>query len=203
MDEPKIILDLCGGSGSWSKPYKDAGYDVRLVTLPDGDVLTYIPPENVYGILAAPPCTEFSIAKNRDIPRDLEGGLMIVNACLAITTHCKPKFWALENPIGLLSKFLGKPKYQFQPWWFGDEWTKHTMVWGDFNIPERKYFKWEDVPKTELYVRPRRFKPAMASFHKSAKNLIPQLQGFSALTDADFRSITPPGFAQAFFKANP
>ncbi len=22
----KIVLDLCGGSGSWSKPYKDAGY---------------------------------------------------------------------------------------------------------------------------------------------------------------------------------
>lgn len=25
----KIILDLCGGTGSWSKPYKEAGYDVR------------------------------------------------------------------------------------------------------------------------------------------------------------------------------
>lgn len=22
----KIILDLCGGTGSWSKPYKEAGY---------------------------------------------------------------------------------------------------------------------------------------------------------------------------------
>jgi hypothetical protein len=40
----KIILDLCGGSGSWSKPYKEAGYDVRLITLPDNDVLTYEPP---------------------------------------------------------------------------------------------------------------------------------------------------------------
>lgn len=25
----KIILDLCDGTGSWSKPYKEAGYDVR------------------------------------------------------------------------------------------------------------------------------------------------------------------------------
>ena len=40
----RIILDLCGGTGSWSKPYKDAGYDVRLITLPDYDVLTYAPP---------------------------------------------------------------------------------------------------------------------------------------------------------------
>ena len=48
----KIILDLCGGTGSWSKPYKEAGYDVRLVTLPGNDVLAYEPPENVYGIFS-------------------------------------------------------------------------------------------------------------------------------------------------------
>lgn len=41
----KIILDLCGGTGSWSKPYKDAGYDVKVITLPDNDVRLYAPPE--------------------------------------------------------------------------------------------------------------------------------------------------------------
>ena len=25
------ILDLCGGSGAWSQPYRDAGYDVEIV----------------------------------------------------------------------------------------------------------------------------------------------------------------------------
>ena len=39
----KIILDLCGGSGSWSRAYQAAGYDVRLITLPDYDVLDYEP----------------------------------------------------------------------------------------------------------------------------------------------------------------
>ena len=34
----KVILDLCGGTGAWSKPYKDAGYDVKLITLPQFDV---------------------------------------------------------------------------------------------------------------------------------------------------------------------
>lgn len=53
--KPKIILDLCGGTGSWSRFYLEAGYDVRNITLPEHDVLTYEPPENVYGILAAPP----------------------------------------------------------------------------------------------------------------------------------------------------
>ena len=60
----KIILDLCGGTGSWSKPYQDAGYDVRVITLPEHDVRLYAPPENVYGVLAATPCDEFSIAKH-------------------------------------------------------------------------------------------------------------------------------------------
>lgn len=46
----KIILDLCGGTGSWSKPYKEAGYDVRLITLPEHDVLTYEPPIGGGGI---------------------------------------------------------------------------------------------------------------------------------------------------------
>ena len=49
-NKDKIILDLCGGTGAWSRPYKEAGYDVRNITLPDYDVRIYNPPENVYGI---------------------------------------------------------------------------------------------------------------------------------------------------------
>ena len=78
---PKIILDLCGGTGSWSRPWQLNGYDVRIITLPFYDVLTYEPPDNVWGILAAPPCTEFSvlncIAENRE--RDFDVGMEIVN----------------------------------------------------------------------------------------------------------------------------
>ena len=36
--EERIILDLCGGTGAWSRPYKDAGYNVQNVTLPEYDV---------------------------------------------------------------------------------------------------------------------------------------------------------------------
>ena len=60
MNTEKIVLDLCGGTGAWSKFYEEAGYGVRNITLPDYDVRTYKPPENIYGILAAPPCTHLS-----------------------------------------------------------------------------------------------------------------------------------------------
>ena len=103
----KIILDLCGGTGAWSKPYKDAGYDVRLITLPQFDIretfmrgdgylifpmakqygdTMLIDKKRVYGILAAPPCTMFSLARTTaKIPRDLDSGLEIVGGIPAIS----------------------------------------------------------------------------------------------------------------------
>ncbi len=135
--KPKIILDLCGGTGSWGRYYALAGYDVRNITLPDYDVLTYEPPENVYGILAAPPCTEFSvlncIAEARE--RSPEKGLKVVMACLRIIQNTNPRWWALENPVGYLREYMGKPKLTFQPWEYGDPWTKRTDIWGTFTPP--------------------------------------------------------------------
>lgn len=200
----KIILDLCGGTGSWSRPYMEAGYDVRIITLPDYDVRTYIPPDNVYGILAAPPCTEFSVlnCKAEARKRDENAGVEIVEACLAIIDKCSPKFWALENPRGHLRKYLGYPAMTFQPWWYGDPWTKCTDIWGNFVVPEAIFSNWEDVPKISLYTRPNRNKPNFAYLHKSEWVKIPQLAFHKPVTDAEFRAMTPPGFACAFYEAN-
>jgi hypothetical protein len=204
----KIILDLCGGSGSWSKPYRDAGYDVRVITLPEHDVRTYQPPASVYGILAAPPCESFSNAgrghvKNPSMPR--ETGIEIVNACMRIIWACHVEaFWALENPAtGDLREYLGRPSMVFQPYEFGDGWAKRTAVWGNFNIPERTH-TWETCPKLNLYVRPGRGKPSLAFQHKSALKNIPQFEPYKdhIKSDYDLRSITPPGFGRAFFEAN-
>lgn len=201
----KIILDLCGGTGAWSKYYSDnSDYDVRLITLPEYDVRTYkAPVANVYGILAAPPCTEFSIAKNYKIKRDLDSGMEIVNACLKIIELCNPLFYAIENPIGVLSKFLGKPDYTFQPYEFGDAWTKRTMLWGRFNPPVKKFKHYEDVKKIEgLYVRPGRKTASIAFNHLSHKKYIRSFDSFHVDSDAAFRAITPQGFAKAFYEVN-
>lgn len=202
--ENKIILDLCGGTGSWSKPWKEAGYDVRLITLPEFDVRTYEPPKEVYGILAAPPCTEFSVLNCIAAPRkrDEVAGMEIVNACMDIIRNTKKSFWALENPRGYLRKYLGQPQLTFQPWQYGDPWTKATDIWGSFNVPSPMFERWEDVPKLPLYTRPGRDKPNFAYLHKSAWRDIPQLSFHQPTTDAEFRAMTPPGFAKAFFEAN-
>jgi len=69
MNAHKTILDLCGGTGSWSKYYAENGYNVVVATYPDWDVTDPYDQDELiaikpYGILAAPPCTMFSIARH-------------------------------------------------------------------------------------------------------------------------------------------
>lgn len=75
----KIILDLCGGTGKWSDPYAEAGYDRRIVTMPKHNLFEYEEYwefiERIYGVLFAPTCTQFSLARTTaKTPRDLGGG---------------------------------------------------------------------------------------------------------------------------------
>ena len=190
----KIILDLCGGTGRWSKPYKEAGYDVRVITLPEWDVRTYEPPAEVYGILAAPPCTMFSLARTTaKTPRDLEAGMEIVEACLRIIWKARKQgklaFWAMENPKGLLRQFMGKPPFSFDASEFGEGYNKGTDIWGYFNEPTGrkvyKRFKSTDKNTRKLPPIPKDYKvdPGMSSV-------------------AIRRSITPKGFSEAFFRSN-
>jgi hypothetical protein len=206
-----IILDLCGGTGSWSKPYKEAGFDVKNITLPEFDVTNtmiyneklhfrgidklgkaklIVDPAEVYGILAAPPCTYFSYARtNAKKPRDLEGAMSIVMSCLWIIWRCQQelksdqqkypplKFWVLENPYyGMLRWFLGKPAYEFDPWEFGDAYKKRTALWGYFLLPPKKFTDIREILTEEQIIK-----------HKTNSQELPTLNGkkvpFSAITD--------------------
>ena len=167
-------------------PYLQAGYRVELVTLPAADVRTYVPPSGVWGVLAAPPCDQFSMARNgHSSPRDFVGGMAAVNACLRIVQQSAPTWWALENPTGLLSRFLGTPRDVFQPCDFGDPWTKRTALWGNFTIPTRG-----------PHVAPRGGGPP-------CKVCDPAARSTTWCSKPEHRAITAPGFARAFFEANP
>jgi len=181
FNRDKVILDLCGGTGAWSKPYKDAGYDAQIVTLPNDDIRLFEVTERVYGILAAPPCTEFAVSGARwwssKSNLDLLHGLSVLDACLRIIFISKPVFWCLENPVGRINKYIGPPLMYFNPCDYGDPYTKKTGLWGKFNKPVIK----NPVEPTE----------------GSKMHLYPPSKNRAAL-----RAITPPGFAKAFFEAN-
>jgi len=205
FNEDKIILDLCGGTGSWSKPYKENGYDVRVIDpqewLEDdygtGDVRLFKKPkEKIYGILCAPPCTHFSGSGARwwkDKGKEpLLEGLSVVDACLRIVFVAKPKFWVLENPVGRLKHYIGKPKHTFQPYEYGDAWSKRTCLWGEFNMPEPT-----DIVEPEMveFISKKGEKKRMCKKYWKEFNLPKKERARS-------RSMTPPGFSKAFYKEN-
>jgi hypothetical protein len=86
----------------------------------------------------------------------------------------------LENPVGMLSSYWRKPDYTFQPWQYGDTYTKKTCLWtgGGFVMPDAWHVR----------------KPAgtVESIH-----LMPP-----SADRGDKRSVTPAGFARAVFEAN-
>ena len=86
---------------------------------------------------------------------------------------CHPVFWALENPQGKLANFLGEPHWTFDPYEYGDPYVKRTCLWGKFNVPIRR-----PVPAV-----------LGSMMHTMIRNPAK-------------RSITPQGFAWAFFEAN-
>ena len=215
-NKDKIILDLCGGTAAWSKPYKDAGYNVRVITLPDFDVRDKLQQAiftsgDIYGILAAPPCTMFSYARtNAKKPRDLKEGMECVRSCLDIVWSCMEirqdtgkktlplKFWALENPYhGLLGKFLGKPAFTFDPYEFGANYKKRTALWGNFNEPKKDPIK---MTKEMLEKCKTNSRPLPKFDYMKSKDIHPE--AFGKLTRQERRAITPAGFAKAFFEAN-
>ncbi len=157
----------------------------------------YLPPIDAYGILAAPPCTQFSLAR-RDTtsktPRNLREGMEVVEACLRIIWQCQMeskglKFWAIENPVGYLRRFIGRPPLTFEPWWYGDLHTKRTDIWGSYSLPQRVVFE----------------KPAMVQSSgvgalRWRKPVAPPEYSHLKLGRPAIRAITPQGFASAFFE---
>jgi len=205
----KTILSLFDYSGRWSKPYRDAGYEVIQIDLKLGDDIFEVmanisgivadnPGFSVYGILAAPPCTDFASSgaawfkdkenkpaeyhnhKTLEFDNTVEHSIGMVLATLAIIDWLKPKFYAIENPVGRIRSLvpeLGEPWF-FQPCDFGDPYTKKTGLYGKFNIPGKT--------------------PVLPLFGSETWS---KYGGKSEKTKAA-RSNTPAGFANAFFLAN-
>lgn len=166
--------------------------------MPEQDVRLYIPPEEVYGILAAPPCTVFAIsgARWKRTNKEMIEGLSIVDACLRIIWYCRPVWWALENPVGKLPRFIGRYKYTFQPYEYGDPWTKRTCIWGDHIKPRVK----NPVKPIGQWVGRADKKGIVDHLDYLPPDWVHKLL---PLPDrAKLRSVTPDGFAQAFFEAN-
>ncbi len=181
-NEDKVILHLCCSElATDSLPYAKAGYTVLLWGLAQGrDVRLQKPPRSVYGIIANPPCTDLAGSGARwwkeKGDQALYNALAIADACCRLVLMTNPHFWMIENPVGRLKHYLGEPVMYYQPYEYGDPYTKKTCLWGKFNPPKKK------VVEPTLGSKMHRLPPS------------PDRQ--------TLRSVCSPGFAQAFFEAN-
>lgn len=194
------LLSLFDNSGVWSRPYEKAGNFVIRIDILDGyDILDI---DNnfldrlgtVKGILAAPPCTDFSVSgarwfKDKDADGRTAHSIRLVKKTLEIIDYLKPEFWCLENPIGRIHTLvpeLGKPKAYFQPFEYAgyaddpgaERYTKRTALWGEGFVMPLKY--------------------PLSPILGSKMHLLPPSPDRARL-----RSVTPTGFSRAFWGANP
>lgn len=210
------LISLFDYSGNWSKPYLENGWNViridRKIKNPDNINLfnTSVEEidaewmyenifenfEEIHGILAAPPCTDFAVSgakhwKEKDKNKitlfgeenRLEYFINLTRQTLRIIDICNPIFYAIENPVGRIKKLipeLGEAWY-FQPYWYGDAYSKKTGLYGKFNKPE----------PTNIV------EPVMYSYGSKT-----QKYGGKSEKTKELRSITPMGFSNAFYQAN-
>lgn len=194
----KTILSLFDYTGNWCKPYKDNFYDVIQVDIKHGiDIMKFdYSILNVYGILASIPCTDFALSGAKHFhAKDNDGRTtysnMLVDKTKEIIDNTKPVFWVIENPmsrIHSIHKWLGAVKHKFNPCDYAgynpinpdsDRYNKQTWLWGNFNIPRKKRLE----PLQKAY-------PGFTN-----------LGGKSERTKT-LRSVTPLGFAYAFYDVN-
>lgn len=206
----RLILSIYDDTGNWASPYIKAGYPVMLWDKKkEGDILegfSYLMMQieatgmPLYGILAAPPCTDFSVSgawtwpgKDKPAPGfepftcTTELSMALVLIILHMVDVFQPAgFWVAENPVGRFETVVPEMKpyrtMMFNPCQYGDPYTKKTILWGQFN---------SNLIRNDV-------EPIKSCAQGS---WLQKLGGKSEKTKAA-RSATPMGFANAFFNAN-
>src|ERR1043165_8515902 len=150
-----MVLSLCDRTGVMVHPWLEAGYDCVIGDLGhprglarDGRLTTvgvnvseFQPWWRTTAIVFAfPPCTHLAASGARWFEdkglEAFDGALGLVIACKRICEQSGAP-WMIENPVGMLSSYWRKPDYTFQPWEYGDRYTKKTCLWtgNGFRMP--------------------------------------------------------------------
>lgn len=143
---PKTLLSLFDASGHWCRPFEDAGWNIVQADLQHGDDLALWSAttllddvlsrfDTIDGLLAAPPCTDFTVSgaqywSAKDADGRTDSSVHLVRQVLRCVDFLQPDFWALENPVGRISRMvpsLGAPLLSFDPWEYAG-WTDPTRA---------------------------------------------------------------------------
>lgn len=216
MNNQKLIVSIYDASEVWSGFYIRAGYPVICWDkTKEGDILEGFNQLTdlidhaleqgctMHGFIFQPPCTDFAGSgarwwKEKDKPTEgfepFENTTELSEALVLICFHLidlyKPEWWVLENPVGRIHTRVPElAQYRamiFDPCDFGDAYTKRTVLYGSLNTGLQR-------------------NPVEPEFIIWAGKKFPKIYegtgGGSEKSKAK-RSLTPSGFANAFFQAN-
>ena len=144
------VLDLFSGLGGWSQAFKDRGHSVVTVDFEAkfnptlcGDIQNLKREDfDKYGkfdiILASPPCNCFSMMsvyrhwKDHKPNPETVVAIALVKKTLTLIRSLNPRWWILENPMGMLRTVIGKPEATITLCQYGERRMKPTDLWGKF-----------------------------------------------------------------------
>lgn len=225
----RTIISLFDASGVMSAPWEEAGYNVIRYDIQNGDDIHDFDAEslierhgndNVWAVIAQPPCTDFaSSGAQWWAEKDAAGITEISNELVRQTMRTielfRPPVWWLENPVGRIQKLnnLPDPLLSFDPWHFGDPWTKRTNYWGNFNnqLPQAnvepvegsKVHKLSSSAKFERSLTPEGVAYAMFMANNAAAMSAPERMAreFHGISKEDFAAALAAGHAEYDIKS--
>ena len=112
-------------------------------------------------VIGHPPCTDLAVSGARWWKDKPASQMKAASNFFMAFTELKSK-WAIENPIGRMSKEYRKPDQIIQPWQYGHETQKSTCLWLS-GLPLLK--PTNIVNKGEFYTSPNGDKISM-EYHK-------------------------------------
>jgi hypothetical protein len=209
----RTVISLCDLTGNMTSPWVDAGYRAILVDPQHGvttmgdkvtrfagtieDAMDYlghvIRTHDVAMVFGFPPCTDMAVSGARWFEAKRAADRMFQAKAVMVAEQCRTigrlsgAPYMVENPVSVLSSAFGKPQHIFNPFEYtayepDDHYTKKTCLWtgGGFVMPAqlRAYSKLWGEPDNRIHAAP------------------------PGPERANFRSITPMGFARAVFAAN-
>ncbi len=138
------VLIACESSGTVRSAFRCLGHNaISCDLLPaddnsphhiQGDAIDAINSRTWDMVIAHPPCTYLSSSGlhwNHRRPGRAEQTAAAVEFFMAVVEACNKQAaaWAIENPIGCMSRLYRKPDQIIQPWQFGEDASKATCLW--------------------------------------------------------------------------
>ncbi len=195
----RVVISFFDKTTNMVKPWAEAGYLCYCVDIqhPPGetregnivkvgaDIFDWLPPWGLDVVAAFffPPCTDGAVSGARWFKdKGIDAALRYVQLFRASVRLAEWMgiCYLIENPVSTISSYWRKPDYTFQPWQYGDPYSKKTCLWtgGGFIMPEPVHTVKPDNVTEKIWLMP------------------------PSPDRADKRAETPMGFARAVYEAN-